>query len=324
VTHDDLFKFPRVPHLRVIFHTGTHRWPGMVQWPTICLKNPSVRARHLLPKLPEVTTSTPVLGFEQARVAPVEFRVLNDPEPTSAVFTVSGLVQTGLALAEAFGISSADRVAAVNCPAAFYPLVLGVLHKGAVLVQPYHKFSAAHVLDSIIKDKLTVLFLNYHDALKLVEHSTEGLDLSTLRTVVVVGGITPKLENAIRKKFPVKEVFGLTTVPDISGQLTGLLRVGQGKNIPLPYAEAKVVDESGNTVQVGTVGILKTKGPHVSTAVGGPATWVDKDGWLDTLIQAVMNNDGSFTILPKAKNESADGLFRAFLDAHSETKIGAQ
>lgn len=286
----EAFKFPRVPHLRTIFHTGGNLWPGMAAWGTICLRNP-VPNSPLVPKLPEVPPAQPVLVLPQTRAQGGEY--------TLSAHTQGGLIQTGLALAEALKLDAHDRVemAVPYHVGIVYPVVLGVLSKAAVLVQPFYKFRAQYVIDSIVKDKATVLFIRGSDLPSLWEKPLAKFDLSSLRAVVVVGGLNADLEAKIKEHLKAKEVYGLDLVQDLPGQLVGLLRVGAEEAIPLPYTEAKVVDDQGNTVKLGTSGKLKTKGSHVSTSYGGPATWVDKDGWLDTSLQAKMKADGSFNLL---------------------------
>jgi len=288
VMHGEQFKFPRVPELRTLFHTGGNMWPGMVSWGSICLRNPA--KTPLVPKLPEVPANQPVLALAQERTGPNE-------KSTLSVHTQESLIRTGVALAEALGIKESDRVE-MTVPyhlGVVYPLVLGVLSKAAVLVQPFYKFRTQYVIDSIVKDKSSVLVIRGSDLPSLFEQPTEKFDTSSLRSVVVVGGLTQEVEGQIKTKLKAKEVYGLDVVQDIPGQFTGLVRVG-GKAVPFPYSQAKIVDAQGATVKVGASGTLKTKGPHVSTSHGGPATWVDKDGWLDTGLQAKMQDDGSFTL----------------------------
>jgi fatty-acyl-CoA synthase len=284
--HGEQFKFPRVPHLRTLFHTGGNMWPGMVSWGSICLRNPA--KTPLVPKLPEVPANQPILALPQERTT---------GEYTLSVHTQESLIRTGVALAEALGIQESDRVE-MTVPyhlGVVYPLVLGVLNKAAVLVQPYYKFRTQFVIDSIVKDKSSVLVIRGSDISSLLEQPLEKFDVSSLRTVVVVGGLTPEVEGQIKSKLKAKEVYGLDVVADMPGQFVGLVRK-DGKAVPFPYSQAKIVDAQGATVKVGTSGTLKTKGPHVSTSYGGPATWVDKEGWLDTKIQAKMQDDGSFTL----------------------------
>lgn len=295
LVHGMSFKFPRVPHLRTLFHTGGNMWPGMVAWGSICLRNPAKSS--LVPKLPEVPDSQPILALPQSRVPLDTSSTAADVAPVLAVHTQGGLVRTGVAIAEAVGIKEADRVemAIPYHLGLVYPVALGVINKAAVLVQPYYKFRAQYVIDSIVKDKSTVLFILAEDLAAVFEQPLLKFDLSSLRTVVVVGGLTPQHEADVKGKLKAKEVYGLSLVADMPGQLTGLITSSTGASA-LPYSEAKIVDKQGATVKVGTSGTLKTKGPHVSTSYGGPASWVDKDGWLDTGVQAKMQTDGSFVV----------------------------
>jgi hypothetical protein len=62
---------------------------------------------------------------------------------------------------------------------------LGILDKAAVLVQPFYKFRALYVIDSIVKDKASVLFIRGSDLTALFEEPLDKFDLSSLRAVVV-------------------------------------------------------------------------------------------------------------------------------------------
>lgn len=300
--HGMPFKFPRVPQLRTLFHTGGNMWPGMVSWGSICLRNPAKSS--LVPKLPEVPASQAVLAFTQPNAsagdnASAANANAGDASAVLVAHTQGALIQTGVAIAEAVGIQENDRVemAVPYHVGVVYPVILGVLNKAAVLVQPFYKFRAQYVVESLVKDKVTVLFIRGSDLAAVFEQPLSKFDLSSLRSVVVVGGLTAELEEQIKTKLHAKTVYGLDLAHEVAGQLVGLVRVGAASAIPLPYSEAKIVDKQGATVKVGTSGTLKTKGPHVSTSYGGPATWVDKEGWLDTGLQAKMQGDGSFSFL---------------------------
>jgi hypothetical protein len=124
VMHGEPFKFPRVPHLRTLFHTGGNMWPGMVSWGSICLRNPA--KTPLVPKLPEVfhifcyikkktplsyltdsysqvPANQPILALPQGRTGP-------SGEYTLSVHTQESLIRTGVALVEVLGIKESDRV----------------------------------------------------------------------------------------------------------------------------------------------------------------------------------------------------------------------
>ncbi|MHB8247191.1 MAG: AMP-binding protein [Acidimicrobiales bacterium] len=69
---------------------------------------------------------------------------------------------------------------------------------------------------------------------------------------------------------------------------------------PLPATEVRIVDSAGQTVPVGTVGELCTRGYHVMTGYfddpEGTAATIDPDGWLHTGDLASMDSRGYFRI----------------------------
>ncbi len=148
-----------------------------------------------MPNLPDVPSYNPLLILPQSRTP-------QEAEYTLSAHTQGGLMQTGIAIAEALDITSSDRVSmavpyyvGVVYPLGAYTkspcsysnnfLVLGILNKAAVLVQPFYKFRAQHVIDSIVKDKASILFIRASDTQSLFGQPLAKVDLSSLRAVVV-------------------------------------------------------------------------------------------------------------------------------------------
>jgi hypothetical protein len=52
-------------------------------------------------------------------------------------------------------------------------------------VQPFYKFRTQYIVDSIVKDKSSVLVIRGSDLPSLLEQPLEKFDLSSLRSVVV-------------------------------------------------------------------------------------------------------------------------------------------
>lgn len=116
-------------------------WPGMVAWGSICLRNPAKTS--LVPKLPEVPSSQPILALAQERSV-AQRSDASDAEITLSAHTQSGLVQTGVALAEAVGIKESDRVEMA------VPYHTGVVYPVGMLLSFYFICLIVIVVDLIV------------------------------------------------------------------------------------------------------------------------------------------------------------------------------
>ena len=80
---------------------------------------------------------------------------------------------------------------------------------------------------------------------------------------------------------------------------------------PLMFTEAKVVDETGQTLPPGEVGELCFRGPHVSSGYWNnpeaTAAAIDRRGWFHTGDMATCDEDGFFTIAGRAKDMFISG-----------------
>lgn len=230
---------------------------------TFALRNP-------IPKLAPLSNGKPVLLLPQ-----------NDTLNFDAVSQIA-LVNTGHAILEALSVNIHDRISlSVPYNSIGFFLAVGSISHGTVLVQAGSKFNADATLKTISRDKSTILFITGAD-LAALQKDSKRHDLSSLRTVVVWGKLDAgAIQTA--KALGAKEVFGLEHLNGHTGQLTGLIRTDEGKAVPLPGVEAKVVDGQGNVVLVGQSGAIKTKGFHVLAG---------SDGWLDTQLQGTLDKNG--------------------------------
>lgn len=213
----------------------------------------------------------------------------NDTRNFDAISQV-GLVNTGHSILEALAVSISDRISlAAPYNSIGYFLAAGSISHGAVLIHAGSKFSAEATLKTIIRDKSTILFITASNLSALQSQHLAHNDLSSLRTVVIWGELDANIIQQATS-LRAKEIFGIGHVDGHTGQLTGLIYTAADKAIPLPSAEAKVVDAQGKVVPLGTKGTIKTKGPHVLAA------GQDSDGWLDTKIQGELDGKGVLTI----------------------------
>merc|ERR1712232_118498 len=87
----------------------------------------------------------------------------------------------------------------------------------------------------------------------------------------------------------------LHTTVDNEGNATDLI----GK--PIPNCEIKIINSSGKILPTGQPGKLLTKGPHTMKEYTGDNSReiIDPEGWLDTGVEAMLNEDGNLYLTKK-------------------------
>ena len=104
----------------------------------------------------------------------------------------------------------------------------------------------------------------------------------------------------------IAEGYGLTeSSPVVTfNALTGVRRLG-AIGIPVPGTQVRLVDDDGKPVPLGQPGELIVKGPQVMQGYWNQPAETDKvlrDGWLYTGDVAVMDAEGTFTIVDRKKD----------------------
>jgi fatty-acyl-CoA synthase len=244
----------------------------------LCVTHPP---RDPVPTMVSLTSDKPTLFLPQ------------DDTATFDALTPITITNTGSALLEALSVNISDRISlSTSLNSIGYFVAAGCISHASVLVQALNpKYSPEATLKTIGRDRCTMLFINGDKLAPLLNHpELPRTDLSTLRTVVVVGPLDDSVI-AQAKKLGAKEVFGVEHLDGHTGQLTGLLLTGAGKARPLPATEVKIVDGQGNVVPIGTKGTIHTKGSHVLEAFGKQG-----NGWLNTKRQGQLSADGVVTL----------------------------
>ncbi len=148
----------------------------------------------------------------------------------------------------------------------------------------------------------------------MMEHSRFGdTDLSALTAVCSGGSLVPEqLVRTFERELgaPFTIVFGQTECSPVA-TMTAPDDTMQDKSstigAPMPHVEVKIVDtESGDTVSIGVVGELCTRGYHVMhnyfDMPEQTAEAIDADGWLHTGDLAAMNDRGYCSIEGRLKD----------------------
>jgi long-chain acyl-CoA synthetase len=186
--------------------------------------------------------------------------------------------------------------------------LLSVLHLGASAVL-MDQFSIDKIFQTIEQEKVTYiaavprLFLGM-----LMQQGTEKYDLGSLRICITGGSaMPPKFIPAFEQKFNVRlmEGYGLTEASPVCSVSRLHMEQKPGSiGIPIPGAQAKVVDDSGNKLPADTEGELVIKGANVMKGYykNDEATAeVIHNGWLHTGDLGRIDTDGYIFLTGRKK-----------------------
>jgi fatty-acyl-CoA synthase len=182
-----------------------------------------------------------------------------------------------------------------------------VLHTG---------FDAAEVFRTLAAERCTVA-LGVPTIFKLMlEHpGFATADLTSLRWFISGGAPLPVfiIEAFQRRGVGFKQGFGMTEVGVncFAMTLEDAVRHAGSIGKPLPFTEARLVDEAGHDVPTDAVGELWLRGPHVCRGywrnVEATAAALDADGFFHTGDLARRDAEGFFTIAGRRKDMFISG-----------------
>ena len=234
--------------------------------------------------------------------------------PKGATLTHRAVLVNAFMTANMHMKTSLDRVVtALPCAHVYGNVVMhGELALGGTLIL-LPRFSELEALDAIQKHQATMFegvptmylyLLSYPDL--------DKFDLSSL-TRCTVGGQTMSVDKMaeVEKRFgcPLLELWGMTELAGL-----GSTHPFYGKNklgsigVPLPYTEAKIVDDSDatKTLPPREIGELMFRGPIVMENYWGneDATreTIEKDGWLHTGDICYMDEEGYIFVVDRKKD----------------------
>lgn len=189
--------------------------------------------------------------------------------------------------------------------------VLGVqLFAGGPLVL-VERFDPAGLLQTIGDEKVTVLAgVPQLFAALLAVPGASGEELATLRLACSgAAPLQPEVAEGFLARFGVRiwQGYGLTeasptvSFPDLAGEWRP-----DSVGTPLPGVEVRIVDADGEEVELGDPGEILVRGPNVFSGYfendAATSAAVDRAGWLHTGDVAVMDEDGSLTIVDRSKD----------------------
>ena len=198
-----------------------------------------------------------------------------------------------------------------------FGMVLGVLTctaAGAAMVFPGEGFDAAATLKAVVKQKCTALHgVPTMFVSMLAEPGVANMDFSLLRTGIMAGAPCPiETMQAVIRTLNMKQItigYGMTETSPLSFQSHVSdpveRRVSTVGRIQ-PHVQAKVVDEHGRMVPVGTPGELCVRGYLVMRSYWEDpqqtADAIDQAGWMHTGDLATIDAQGYCNIVGRVKD----------------------
>jgi len=191
--------------------------------------------------------------------------------------------------------------------------VLPTLFAGGTVVVPGTGGGQA-VLDTIERSRISVVFAN-PDLLEdlVLAPGWRDADLSSVRTGVVGGGLTPEalLRAYVDRGVLLRHGYGLTEAAPVVSLLdereAGRRLDSVGK--PLPFVDVRVTRVDGSPCDPGEVGSWWIRGPNVCAGYWGDDPIRDADGWFPTGDVGSIDADGYLTFVDRATSAmTIDGV----------------
>ena len=247
----------------------------------------------------------------------IQFTSGTTGNPKGATLSHFNIVNNARFAAKSMALTHIDRmcipVPLYHC----FGMVLGVLSctaVGAAMVFPGEGFDAAATLQSLQKQRCTALHgVPTMFIAMLAEPTISNLDFSALRTGIMAGAPCPvETMRAVMRTLNMTQItigYGMTETSPISFQshISDPVerRVSTVGRIQ-PHVQAKVIDEHGRMVSVGTPGELCVRGYLVMRSywedAGQTAETIDESGWLRTGDLATIDAEGYCNIVGRVKD----------------------
>ncbi|KAI0042332.1 acyl-CoA synthetase [Auriscalpium vulgare] len=234
--------------------------------------------------------------------------------------THHNLLNNAISIGQAMQLTEEDIVC--NTPPLFHCNLAAWTH-GAAIVYPSEIYDAQAIVDAVVKLRCTALHgvpTHFNGVLAEVERRRaegERLDFGQLRTGIAAGSPVPiEMMKQLIKKMNLKELtnaYGMTETSPVSFQTVTddpLLKRTDTVGKVRPHVDAKVVDQDGAVVPIGTPGELLISGYLVQKGYWGDKEQTrdvmkpDETGkvWMHTGDKAVMDEEGYLQIVGRIKD----------------------
>ncbi len=237
--------------------------------------------------------------------------------PKGATLSHHNILNNGYFVAEIMNFTASDRLVV---PVPLYHCFgmvmanLGCLSHGAALIYPSPGFEPEAVLQAVQKEKATALFgVPTMFIAELALENFEQFDLSSLRTGIMAGAPCPvdtmRKVNELMNMTEVEIAYGMTETSPVSFQTR--VDAPLDKRVSTvgkvhPHVEVKIITDTGQVCDTGSVGELCTRGYCVMLGYWnnqeGTDSAIDENGWMHTGDLAVMDDEGYVNIVGRIKD----------------------
>lgn len=298
----------RLPSLKSVIHMGNDEVDGMFRFKDIVMQdNAGQRAR--LDAIGRMLSAVDAINLQ--------FTSGTTGSPKAATLTHRNVVNNARFVANSMRLNHEDRlcipVPLYHC----FGMVLGNLacvSTGSTMVFPGEGFDPLQTLQTMHQERCTGVHGVPTMFNAMVNRPDIGeFDLRTLRTGIMAGAPCPiELMKRVVSEMHLEEMtiaYGMTETSPVSFQSAvddPIERRVSTVGTIHPHVEAKVVNESGETVVVGEQGELHTRGYLV---MGGywddperTSESIDADGWMHTGDLATIDSQGYCNIVGRVKD----------------------
>eukprot|EP01087_Luapelamoeba_hula_P012526 TRINITY_DN3498_c0_g1_i1.p1 TRINITY_DN3498_c0_g1~~TRINITY_DN3498_c0_g1_i1.p1 ORF type:complete len:450 (-),score=51.51 TRINITY_DN3498_c0_g1_i1:33-1382(-) len=300
----------QIPSLKHIIHSAKEHLPGFIRFQDVVINAEKAETvkQELANLLQQGSPKDPIN---------IQFTSGTTGLPKGATLTNQGLLNNGFYIGERMRLTDADIVCIPVPLYHCFGLVLGVLSAithGSRIVFPASSFDPLSVLQAVETEKCTTLLGVPTMFIAELEHPKfQEFNLSTLRTGIMAGSVCPiEIMKRVMTQMHMKEIticYGMTETSPVSFQTEPDSSVEQRVETVgciHPHVECKIVDESGNTVPIGTPGELHTKGYLVMHGYWDDPVktneCINSGHWMRTGDLAVMDADGYCRVVGRIKD----------------------
>jgi len=293
---------PKLSYLKNIVYIGEENYPGMFNFKDIEKMGEKISDEELIKRQK---------SLDPQDVINMQYTSGTTGFPKGVMLTHYNILNNAYYVGNVMDMTEKDRmcipVPFFHCFGCVLSTLNCVVHGSAMV--PIEMFKAEKILEAVEQEKCTALQGVPTMFIAELEHPDFAkYDLSSLRTGIMAGASCPieVMVNAM-SKMHLQEIticYGLTETSPVLTQTRRNDPVQKrvetvGK--PLPEVEVKVVDpETGEDLSANKPGELVARGYGVMKGyykMPKQTESVIRDGWLHTKDQAVMDDDGYFSIM---------------------------
>ncbi|XP_068085266.1 medium-chain acyl-CoA ligase ACSF2, mitochondrial-like [Anabrus simplex] len=322
-------KSKTLPELTSVIVTSQQNLPGFLQYSDV-VKSASDSAMEEVHRLQN--------DVQPDEGCYLQFTSGTTGQPKAALLSHHNVVNNGYYIAKNLGLNSKHHRICVQVPFFHsYGNVVGILtglHSGSTLVLPAPRFVPEATIDSINREKCSVVYgtpTMYVDVIAKLEETKTTFP--SLESVITGGAICPEnlfkqIEDVLKPK-RVTTIYGMTETSPISftpalDDSPAVCSTTVGK--VMDHSEAKVVDKNGRMVPMGQPGELWIRG--YLTMLG---YWGDEEKtkevygegrWLKTGDQFVLREDGYGQIVGRTKDmiiRGGENIFPKEIEEYLQT-----